>query len=200
MLYSLHIGTNNLGIGSMAPTSAAKGVLAVVNLLLSATCGRISVTALLPRGSLLQRKKKAETGELAAMKMLPLQSVLSTRTDLAHAAIHEVNTQVAAGVALLDQRRVRFSRCGGRFERYMNGSSGSWRIDSRMLPDGLHPSTAGYAHLLDCWASALASIDPMPDPSRGERRPSVTAESSKIETSCRTWGAPPCPVGTMPEL
>ena len=47
---NLLIGTNNLGNAHHTPENTARGVLAVVRHILSATSGRLLVHALLPRG------------------------------------------------------------------------------------------------------------------------------------------------------
>lgn len=136
VLFSLHVGTNNLD--HARPSEVATGVLAVAEWLLNNTRGKTSVTAILPRAPKSQREFLAD--------------------------VEAANAGVRTGVRRFASRRVLFARCGGTFAR---ANQTAWRadqtagmfIDRKMLPDGLHPSTDGFALLLPCWARALGCLD-----------------------------------------
>jgi hypothetical protein len=141
VIFSLLIGTNNLGNANHSPDATAKGILAVVHELLHRTRGKILVNALLPRGQ-------------------PPKSPSNRRFVPLMPKVRHVNEQLKLQIAELKTRspdRVRLVDCGAMFlsPHRMSTAGPRWNrtndVNIELMPDALHPSLAGQR----VWASCL---------------------------------------------
>ena len=161
VLYVLQIGTNNMGVGSprpvglggMSPGETADGVLAVANWLLNQTSGHVAVTALLPRGHLGAGWRNVAAGLIHDTGGPYTRTNVSVPCAVARAAIPAANHRVRLGVARMNSSRASFVSCG---ENFGLDLAGDCAVNRTMLSDELHPSAAGYAHLLPCWMHKAA--------------------------------------------
>lgn len=138
-LISLLIGTNNLGWGH-TPREVAAGVAAVARLILGRhRRARLLVTEILPRENL-----NPWPPPLSGQRTLREAAVEAVRE--ANALIrHELRGKFGEGRA---SGRLRLADCGEPFRS----------LSPELLPDGLHPSTAGYRTLFQCWESHVAVL------------------------------------------
>ena len=157
-LIVLHVGTNNLGWGH-SPAETSVGVLAVAEYLLTHRIGcKVLLMELLPRVSL---------------QPWPPRRDPRPSKDIAREAVAESNRLIRAGLEgdrfapHRKRGRVALCDCGAPFRTAVNEwtprrrgpGARDMEWNSSLLPDGLHPSTAGYALLFDCWHRHLTQLD-----------------------------------------
>lgn len=155
-LFLLHIGTNNLGWG-LTPTETADGVLGVVDHLLERVAGRLLITELLPRVQLKPWGRSFDGATVCPG--------IKFCAGNASVAIEQANALIRQGLAAerfarhRRRRRFHLTDCGEPFRRAM---AASWRGEpaelDALMPDGLHPSTAGYRRMFRCWERQLETF------------------------------------------
>lgn len=157
LVFALHIGTNNLGRNGMSAAEAAEAVLHLTEYLAQTTKGRILLTEVLPRSEL----------EKVSWRARPAQS--------AREAVDELNRRLRGRLGggadghVRRYSRVRLASCSEQFDVRGSAPFASRDAANRsLLPDGLHPTVAGYALLLRCWEREIAALAAR---SRDGRRP-----------------------------
>ena len=105
-------------------------------------------------------ERPTDAGESIAATCTIFDDVKRDSSDAAdperRSATAAVNDLVRAGVSRIGSPRVRFAACGASL---WANQTGECAVDVEMLPDGVHPSSAGYARLLPCWAHALREVE-----------------------------------------
>jgi lysophospholipase L1-like esterase len=137
-IFTILIGTNNLGSG-MLPAPTVAGVLAVTELVLGVTAGRVILQKLLPR---------SDSHRLAAL-CPPRCSSKNTPFDSFMPAVQKVNQALQDSIRDLQTKypdRLTLVDCGGPFV----GSQQEQQVDIRLMPDQLHPNAAGHQFLATC--------------------------------------------------
>lgn len=138
-IFTLLIGTNNLGSGIL-PGPTAAGVLAVTEYLLRVTAGRIILQQLLPRGdshrlaALCPPRCSSKSTSTPFTSFMPaVQKVNQALQD----SIHDLQIKYPSRLSLVD--------CGSPFV-----GSQEKKVNGRLMPDQLHPNAAGHQLLANC--------------------------------------------------
>ena len=147
----------------------ATGIAAVVETLLSSTPRiRLLVSNVLPRANLSPWPPQPTPGRT-------IRQIAQDHVHATNAALRRGLLEGARFAAARADGRLAVADCTAPFRPAVNSWSGrvpfkrsgapstakpiKLDINTSLLPDGLHPSLAGYALLFDCWEQHLAALD-----------------------------------------
>lgn len=145
-IFSVLIGTNNLGAGHL-PDEAARGVLAVAEYLLKYTKGRVIILQLLPRGDAFRAQRLCPPR--CRNDGAPFESFMP--------AVDKVNKKLEGEIPRLSKQyenRLTLLNCGDAFYPNNNNDDqkekGEPEVNVDMMPDQLHPNGKGHEVLQRC--------------------------------------------------
>ena len=141
-IFSVLIGTNNLGAGHL-PDQAARGVLAVAEYLLDYTKGKVLLLQILPRGDTFRVQRLCPPR--CAKDGSPFESFMP--------AVDKVNEKLKKEIPKISKQydsRLTLLDCGGAF--YPNGDQKERgeEVNVDLMPDRLHPNALGHDVLQRC--------------------------------------------------
>uniref|UniRef100_A0A7S0YCR7 SGNH hydrolase-type esterase domain-containing protein n=1 Tax=Pseudo-nitzschia delicatissima TaxID=44447 RepID=A0A7S0YCR7_9STRA len=162
-IFVVMIGTNNLGSGEL-PGPTAKGILAVVDYLLTETANagsRVMLFNVLPRGDGPKVLKKLCPPRCSDdEKQIPYSSFMP--------AVDNTNVAVAKGIQELSKTypgRIKQVDCEEGFlnenfgKEKTNKKGDNYEVKKELMPDLLHPNAKGHEKLANCIKNYIHAID-----------------------------------------
>ncbi len=162
-IFVVMIGTNNLGSGEL-PGPTAKGILAVVDYLLTETAdagSHVMLFNVLPRGDGPKILKKLCPPRCSDdEKQIPYSSFMP--------AVDNTNAAVAKGIQELSKTypsRIKQVDCEAGFlnenfdKEKSNKKGDNYEVKKELMPDLLHPNAKGHEKLANCIKNYIHAID-----------------------------------------
>lgn len=148
-LFYMLIGTNNLGAGHL-PQDAIKGILAVVNHLMTNIKGLLVVLDLLPRGDSFRLERLCPPR--CDHEKHPFKSFMP--------AVNIVNAALKEQIPLLSRKqydgRIRLIDCAKVFAPDTETWTKGEEVNVALMPDRLHPNAKGHDKLAKCVLDCIA--------------------------------------------